>query len=420
MKYSKFNTFLILSLFLVATFASSAKPVELVIWQVPNHPKMEELIGGLLESYEKENNVKVNVQVLPWNELDVMWTSAFQSGETPSFGYTYDTVLPNYMRMGGLEPLEKYFTQEELSKIMEEPLRSCYYQGHLYAIPSLVTTNPLMYNIDLFAKAGIKIPDDPYYSPAWEEFLNWCRKLKSAGYGSFDIGLREVWDHPMDDFIMRFGAKLTNKDNTKMAFNSPEGLRVARAWRDIAPTLTDKARSVAWNYADEFFTGKTAMMEQGGWMSQRLIKDYPDINWGVMLPFHQKEHKAYLGIGYYAVFKGAKNKEEVIKLLKYMTFTDVASSWNAEIGAYPPIKGAGKNMYKNVPEKHKQVLDLMLNLLESGKAKYFSVWPGFTRFADEVFLPNWQALMLDRISPEAFVKKVDEGGNRILKEESSK
>jgi len=40
-----------------------------------------------------------------------------------------------------------------------------------------------------------------------------------------------------------------------------------------------------------------------------------------------------------------------------------------------------------------------------------------TRWAQESFLPNWQALMLGEMTPEDFTKIVTEDGNRIIQEE---
>ena len=50
-----------------------------------------------------------------------------------------------------------------------------------------------------------------------------------------------------------------------------------------------------------------------------------------MLPFHGTEEKAYLGIGYYAVFADAENKEAVIDLLKFMTSDEQQVAFNSEM-----------------------------------------------------------------------------------------
>jgi multiple sugar transport system substrate-binding protein len=393
-------------------------PLELTVWQVPNHPEMESIVEELLTDYESENNVNVDVVIIPWGDLDTMWASAIESGETPAFGYMYDFRLPTHYRSGALEPLEQYFTPEELDRLLPEPLQTATYEGHVYAIPMLVTSDHLVYNKDIFAAAGIEPPADPYYSPTWEEFLDWAQKIKAAGYGSFDYGLRNLWNHPIDDFYMRFGCRETNAEHTEMTFDSPECLAAAQAWADLSPTLSDKTRSVAWSPFEEFFAGTTGMAEGGAFLTKQLAEDYPEINWGVMLPFHDQEEKAYLGIGYYAMFADAENKEAVVDLLKYMTSDEHQVAFNSALGTFPPIQDIRDQMYPDATGDFKTSLDLTWHLLESGKAKFLVPWPGFSRFADEVFMPNWQSMMLGDMTPEEFVALINEEGNVVIQEEA--
>ena len=108
-----------------------------------------------------------------------MWASAIESGETPAFGYMYDFRLPTHYRSGALEPLMQYFNQEELDRLLQEPLQTAMFKDDFMPIPMLVTSDHLVYNKDIFAAAGIEVPDNPYYSPSWEEFLDWSQKIKA-------------------------------------------------------------------------------------------------------------------------------------------------------------------------------------------------------------------------------------------------
>lgn len=399
------------------TTAPSAEKIELTVWQVPNHPEMEKLVEDSVVAFEQANNIEVDVVIIPWGDLDTMWATAIESGETPSFGYMYDFRLPTHYRSGALEPLNQYFTQAELDKFLDEPLATATYQGQVYAIPMLVTSDHLVYNKKIFAEAGITPPDDPTYSPTWEEFLDWAQKIKAAGYGSFDYGFRSIWNHPMDDFYMRFGCRETNDDHTQVTFDSPECLRAAQAWVDLAPTLSEKALSTAWAPFDEFFAGQVGMVEGGSFLAKQLIDQYPELEWGILQPFHDKEHKAYLGIGYYAVFADAKNKPEVIQLLKYLVSEEQQVAFNSQIGTFPALKGTREKMYPEATGQLKTSLDTTWDLLESGKARFLYPWPGFSRFADEIFIPNWQSMMLGQMTPEEFVALIQEEGQVVIDEE---
>jgi multiple sugar transport system substrate-binding protein len=397
-----------------ATATTAAQSVELTVWQVPNSPEMQKIVEDQVKPFEQSEGIKVNVVIIPWGDLDTMWASAIQSAETPSFGYMYDFRLPTHYRSGALEPLDQYFTDEELDKFLEQPLQTAYYQGQLYAIPMVVSSDHLIYNKKAFAEAGITPPDDPMYSPTWEEFLDWSKKLKAAGFGSFEYGFRSVWNHPMDDWYYRFGCRETNDDHTKMTFDTPECRKAVQAWVDLAPTLSDKAKSTAWSPFDEFFAGTNGMAEGGAFITKQLTTSYPDIEFGMMLPFHDKEEKAYLGIGYYAVFADAKNKPEVIKLLKFLVSQDQQVVFNTAIGTFPAVKGSRELMFPDATGQLKESLDLTWHLLDSGTAKFLYPWPGFSRFADETFIPNWQSLMLGNLSVDDFIKVIQEEGQKAI------
>src|SRR3954469_14906138 len=63
--------------------SAPSEPIKLTVWQVPNHPQMQSIVEGLVKDYEKEHNVDVEVVIIPWGDLDTMWASAIESGETP-------------------------------------------------------------------------------------------------------------------------------------------------------------------------------------------------------------------------------------------------------------------------------------------------------------------------------------------------
>ena len=75
------------------------------------------------------------------------------------------------------EPLDNYFTQEEKSKIMDEALESCYYDGELVAAPLDMGQGIMYYRQDLLKKLknGEDIIKKIQDNITWEDFI----KLKN-------------------------------------------------------------------------------------------------------------------------------------------------------------------------------------------------------------------------------------------------
>ena len=398
-----------------AATTAPATGITLTIWQIPNSPTMAQIMDALVAPFETEHNVKVETIVYPAAQLSTLWASAIQSRVTPSIAYTYDSQLPDFYRMGGLEPLEGYFDKSSLAQFIPVALNSAYYQGHLYALPVITTTDVLYYNKDLFKAAGITDPDDPLYSPTWDEYLGWMQKLAKAGDYGWDTGMLSTWDHPISDFYMRFGCSATNADYTQVTFNTPQCLKAAEAWAELGKTpglIPPAGLTVDYSRGDAFTAGKAGMVEYYIGMATELEQKYPNIHWGVMRPFHDADYVTYMGMGYYTVFADAKNKDMVIELLKYLTTPTVEESFAKTIGLFPGTVG-GETIFDNASPAVQQVASVTAYCLLHD-AKFLYPWPGFVEWGNNVFVPNYQKLILGKITPEAFTQTVTAEGNKII------
>jgi len=397
------------------------KGVTLNVWLPPFVPDTKEQTEALLEPFEKATNIQVDVTVIGWADLQTMWVTAIQARETPDISYNYDSRIPDYFRIGALEPLDAYVDEEFMSRYLDEARRSAYHEGQLLALPAYVSSDVLFYNKEMFAQAGIEDPNDPMYSPTWEEFLEWNIKLTEAGFAGYDYGIRAIWDHPIDDFFMRFGCTATNADYTEITFDTPQCLKAAQAWYDLAQTydaLCEKCLTMDWSRGVAFQEGEAAMVPQRVALAYQIQRDHPELEgkWGIMRPFHDEMHKAYLGIGYFPVFEASKHKQEAATLLRYMSSDKFLVEWSRAMGGFPAVK-AGAETYADAPPEIKQITDLTWYQLTSGDAKWFYPFVGFTRWATEVFVPNFHSLMLGETTPEDFTTTVTEEGNKILAEE---
>lgn len=401
---------------------TTAKQVTLTYWQVPNYSDMKGLVENLLKPFEASHpNIKVDVVVIPWSDVDTMWVSAIQSGETPDVGYPLN--VREMYRLGGLEPLDGYLDKDYLAQFLKTPLQSGVMDdGKLYSLPFLLSSDVLYYNKDIFKKAGIDIPADPLYSPTWDEFLSWNIKIKSAGYYGWDWGLRTEWDHTIWDVYRRFGANEINADHTQVTFDTPEALNWAKAMQDLAQkykVLPPGALTLNWNRSESFLKGESAMVEYWAGLADTIAKDYPNLNYGVMKPFHGPGNGGtavgdYLALGTNVVFKSSKHKAEAVELLKYISSADFTFPFEKAVGCFPAVTG-GDSIYSDAAPQKKAVLNVVWSQLVKGEALDYYQWDGNQQWATESFLPNWQALMLGKMTPEAFTKKVTDDGNAILK-----
>lgn len=148
---------------------------KLVYWTVDRHDA--DYIKGVVEQFNKTNqdNIEVEVNVMSENFVQSV-DLAFASGQAPDvFSAKMDFV--NMARKGYFEPLEP-FMSDEMKKRFESTLRDSanMYDNHIYTLPNGGTTIRLVYNKDLFEKAGIANPPK-----SLDEMVDAAKKITDMG-----------------------------------------------------------------------------------------------------------------------------------------------------------------------------------------------------------------------------------------------
>lgn len=158
--------------------------------------------------------------------------------------------------------------------------------GTLYALPISSEAAGIIYNKDLFRRAGItELPETLY------ELENVCNKLKSAGIQPFG----ECYALPgfagqtlsilfayQEDRRAGLSHGLANKTKTLMDFNY-----IDQWFRYVDLTVDNGVGSLSASYdvddqIADFVAGNMAMMRQGTWLEEMLISMKPPFDFGLM------------------------------------------------------------------------------------------------------------------------------------------
>ena len=77
----------------------------LEVWMPPLSENQDdkEIWNKILEPFEKEHNVKVNVEIIPWGNYEEKYLTGVTSGEGPDVGYMYMEMLGDFID-SGVEP----------------------------------------------------------------------------------------------------------------------------------------------------------------------------------------------------------------------------------------------------------------------------------------------------------------------------
>ena len=203
-----------------------------------NNPQMVELQKLTADHFTKDTGIKVNFTVLPENDVrdKISQDFANQAGQ-----YDVATLsnyeIPIYARNDWLHEMNSYvaedpgYDEEDILGPMRESLTGD--DGKLYGQPFYGESSFLMYRKDLFAEAGLTMPEHP----TWTQVADFAEKLDGAEPGMKGICLRGLpgWGElmaPLTTVVNTFGGTWFDQD-WQARLDSPEWGKATKFYVDL-------------------------------------------------------------------------------------------------------------------------------------------------------------------------------------------
>jgi multiple sugar transport system substrate-binding protein len=250
--------------------------------------------------------------------------TAVRGGTAPDIAYLYGSWAPNVAQIPqvvnltsvvhghGVDWTDFWVGERDVATV----------NGKIIGIPALVDNLAVVYNKDLFAKAGLALPSPDW---TWPQFVADAAKLtkpsiKQFGTAYVTPGSEDTVWH-WEALLWAAGGRLLNASNTKAAFDSPAGLRSLDTLREMAVTAhsmyldpTDSA------YGNLFNSGKIGMLVTGPWD----LSVFPRVHYGVQVmpsfPGTSGGHQTISGPDNWVVFNnGAAKVSAAQKFLLWLT-----------------------------------------------------------------------------------------------------
>ncbi|SEN82112.1 ABC transporter substrate-binding protein [Nonomuraea pusilla] len=300
-----------------------------------------------LAAFQKSTGIKVNLEVIPWSDLQTRILNAAASGRGPdvvNIGNTWSTSLQatgafvefddaTLAKVGG----KGRFLASSMSSTGAPGLPPG-------SLPLYGMAYGLYYNKKRFAEAGI---DEP--PKTWQELVGTARKLTGGGrYGltllgaSYTEGVHFAWM-----FGRQNGASVF--DGEHPAFDTPEMVAGVKRYLDLIavdkvvnPSDAEKTQD-AQLYTD-FASGKAAMMimQNHGTAGLAAFDMDPDEYGVVPIPLPEDarqpvtSHVAGINI---TAFAESRNREGALKFIEFMTSPQEQTKLNKAFGSLPVVNG---------------------------------------------------------------------------------
>ncbi|MBN1522811.1 MAG: extracellular solute-binding protein [Candidatus Aureabacteria bacterium] len=157
-----------------------------------------------------------------------------------------------------------------------------------YGIPIDVTNIQMLYNKDIFKKAGLD-PDNP--PETWEEFLDAGEKIKEAGYSVFVGGFAEIWliNSIASCFAINLMGfeKFENTLKGDVPYTDPDWIKIFSLFDEMSRKdfYISGIVSMVNKQGERYFAREEAAITYNGSWSVNVYSGMnPELNYGTMLP----------------------------------------------------------------------------------------------------------------------------------------
>ena len=318
----------------------------LYIW-----PEYEATMSKVIKSFEEKNpNIKVQVEVVTWDQVIKVLQTRMASGDVPDVSFMWPSNINQFVSNNQALDLTPYMT-EEWKQSFSNPnvLVPGTIDEKLYCIPFKGTAPVIFYNKDLLGRAEVVFPEYIEDVPATAD------KVKLQGATLFGLagkpnGLHifsmseQIW--LSDDILINKVSKDPQWINRRM---NDDRLKPARV----------KAISTVKDYLDKGYILKSSMTMSRGEMHDSFvsgdvaaifannneysaIKELVNFNLGVsLMPIWKSAgSKVMLGGGFDGFFvkRSTPYPKESIELIKYLTSQEVQAMWVDETGCAGVVK----------------------------------------------------------------------------------
>lgn len=332
------------------------------IWDTNQEPGMKKMA----EKFEEKNpDVKVNVEVTPWDQY---WTKldAAATGESlPDVFWMHSNEAYRYMSNDMLLDLTDSTTKAEgveLEKFPKDIVEFYSLEGKQYAIPKDIDTIGLWYNKTLFDEAGVEYPDANW---TWDDLVKASIKLTDESKGIYGFAAPNNGHEGYWNFIFQNEGTILNSTHDKSEINQKNSVEALQFYADfitkhkVSPTADQMAENKPVSFMQ---SGRLGMGLFGSWMlADFKANDYMKENVDVaVLPKGKVQASVYNGLGN-AVAADTKHKEAAVKFVEFLG-SEEANLISAEEGsAIPAYEGTATKWVDSSKEYNVQVYIDMLD-----------------------------------------------------------
>jgi multiple sugar transport system substrate-binding protein len=249
-------------------------------------------------------NIHVTIEQTPWASYWQKLSTEFAAGNAPDVFWDHLAYYPQFVQQGQLMNLSPLIKQSniDMSQYYQTLINEWSYQGNAYGLPKDWDTIAILYNKQMFQKAGLPAPTNMTWNPTdGGTFLQLAQKLTLDQNGKhptdpgFDPSHINQYgfvseNNPQEGFwnfiAMNGGTLLDKQFGQNFQLNQPPAVQALQFLvglinkYHVSPSATETNNNGG--VAEQFFEGgKVAMIAAGDWELSSVAQQ-TKIPWGVV------------------------------------------------------------------------------------------------------------------------------------------
>lgn len=341
----------------------------------------EETMEKVVAAFEADNpNIKVELQVNPWNDFWTKLQVGAQGGTAPDAFWMLGDRFQVYAANDQLLPLDDAISEAgiDLGVYPQALIDLFTYEGTHYGLPKDFDTIGLWYNKEIFDAAGVAYPTDQW---TWADVRSAAKELTDADSGVYGIAAPVNRQEGFYNTIAQAGGHVISEDGKTSGYDNAATQEGLQFWVDLqtdgsSPTLQQLADTEA---VAQFENEAVAMYYGGSFYASRFyeneaLRSKVDVT---VLPTGKERGTVINGIQNVG-FANSKHPEELKKFLTYLG-SEQAAIIQAESGeVIPAYENTQAAWVDSMPEFNLQIfLDQTVDGVIYPVSANTSVWNAF-------------------------------------------
>jgi len=314
------------------------------------------------EFYPNNPNIKVEIETVPFGELDKKIVTAHTGGVIYDIIFTNHPSVGTFAEGGIIANLDEYVSGSDIdfeNDYNTSFAQSAQYKGSQYAMPYETDTRVLAINKKLFAEAGLEAPKTV------EDMLHAAKVLtkdtdgdgKNDQFGMImDFGNMWFPTYDLGQWLLGNGSHLyTQQGDSYVQEINSQGTKDFLVWAKAMSKYqpNDFVSYDGAKITSSFAQGKIGMFVFGPWhYNDPILVEAKDLEYELITnPVGTVKSGASMGGWHIAMGANSKNKDEVWKVLEFLANPEINAKTTISIPPifesynYPPFNDAKYDIF---------------------------------------------------------------------------